>query len=129
MWQLDDIRPVDPDAGCGSPDEDGDCLSDPDDNCPGIANPSQANDREGAMHDSVGDVCDPQPTKAVDMRLAFFGFNDPIADSVAWILPSDGKWTFEQGYAEHTDVTDAVSRLLHGEKQLQDDISIEAGFT
>jgi hypothetical protein len=51
----------------GTPDEDGDGISDVCDNCPADPNPGQKDgDRDG-----VGDVCDPHPMFAVE-RLAYF---------------------------------------------------------
>ncbi len=49
-------------GACTSPDADGDATCDGSDNCPALANPTQAN----ADGDSTGDACDPCPQDALN---------------------------------------------------------------
>ena len=68
---LVDARLVDAplvDAGCTSGhDEDGDAIPDACDNCPHLANQTQAN----IDGDALGDACDPRPTVPTRARVAF----------------------------------------------------------
>ncbi|HEY5946577.1 MAG TPA: hypothetical protein VIV40_13840, partial [Kofleriaceae bacterium] len=130
LFQLQEVRSVDAatDAGCGSPDEDGDCVADDLDNCAGIYNPSQANDSEGPPGDSVGDACDPQPTLAVDNRVEFWPFNDPSSDPNAWTA-ANGAWVYGDGFVEHTNTTQLYAVLRRNAIANDTDLSIEAGFT
>jgi len=57
-------------------DEDNDAVGDVCDNCPHVANATQANVMEGAgAADAVGDVCDPNPTTAGDTIARFIPFH------------------------------------------------------
>jgi hypothetical protein len=70
----------------GTHDEDGDGLTDNCDNCPTVANPTQADTTEEAVHafaDGVGDACDYRPGLAGDEIGALFTFADP-AQANAW---------------------------------------------
>ena len=86
------VPPIDaalaPDAGppaCVLPggDEDADGISNPCDNCPTIANPTQRNQGEvdvAQLADGLGDACDPRPSESGD-RIAFFdGFVVEVTD-------------------------------------------------
>ena len=75
-----DTLPLDA-AACVGHDEDGDGVTDACDNCPGIANPAQADTTESTP-DGVGNACDP---RAGDRdRIAFFEpFTAPL---VGWQL-------------------------------------------
>jgi hypothetical protein len=59
------------DRGCPSPDEDGDCVPDHSDNCPGLAN----RDQQDTDSDGVGDACDPQTGVPHELH-DFFPFNE-----------------------------------------------------
>lgn len=73
---------------CGTDDEDGDGIPDGCDNCPTVANPSQADTTElaaGLPADGVGDACDPRP--AAEDRIALFdGFD---AMPVGWTISAN----------------------------------------
>jgi hypothetical protein len=125
LFQLEHVDVVAvPDATeCGSPDEDGDCVGDATDVCPGLDDPTQADDGD---HDGVGNACD--PNQAVAHRIVHFsGFNDPSAAMAEWNTLGTS-WTFGAGAAEHPDRT-ATGELQRGEVELAPDVAIEAGFT
>lgn len=128
LFQLGDVHGAPPDAapdvGCGAPDEDGDCIADDVDNCPGIYNPSQASDRDT---DGIGDICDPRPTTNGDIRREFFGFND-AADQAAWPYHGSG-WVFGDGYVEQTNAADTYAFIEQGAVSSEADLAVEAGFT
>lgn len=124
LFQLDDVKSIDA-AACGKPDEDGDCIADAVDNCPGIKNPSQANDGDA---DTVGDICDSQPTVSAEMRAEFWPFDDPAQDAAAWPIVN-GDWTFEPGYAEHMDTSQLYAGVISAAPQPDGELTVEAGFT
>lgn len=79
-------------------DEDHDGYADLCDNCPGIANPDQANRLEEAnlqAKDQVGDICDPAPDLPGDTIAAFISFDEPGAIS-SW-SPLNGSWRIVDG--------------------------------
>ncbi len=99
-------------CGLNAPhDEDGDGIVDVCDNCPGIANPSQADTTESTP-DGVGDACDPRPT-AQD-RIAYF--ESFATTTTGWQL--DGG-TIEGGQLR---LGVATSRLATAPKQSTDGI-------
>jgi hypothetical protein len=130
LFQLGDLRTVDAssDGSCAMPDEDGDCIGDDIDNCPGIYNPSQANDSEGATRDAVGDICDPQPTVPAETRVEFWAFDDPEIDAPAW-RQEVSNWTFASGYVEHVRVEDLYAFLKRTQPTSEADLTVEVGFT
>ena len=70
-----------------SGDEDGDGVVDWCDNCPAVANASQANTSEtgaGGAADAVGDACDPNPTAGGDSIFYFDGFTSSLATN-GWV--------------------------------------------
>lgn len=103
-------------------DEDGDCVVDTLDTCPGIANPDPA-DTDG---DGIGDLCDPQPGKR-DQLLKFYAFDK--ADDLTHFQPLGGNWFIQDDALtndEHT--SDQEDHLL--EAMPRDlPIAIEAGVT
>jgi hypothetical protein len=117
------------DASCGIPDEDGDCIADDVDNCPGQYNPGQTNELEGANPDGVGDLCDMDPTRPGDQVIAFEGFNDPVSAMTAWTVPPGAKWQFRAGFVEHTELSDTVGMLQLATDFDGDVLAIEAGYT
>jgi hypothetical protein len=73
-------------------DEDGDHVGDACDNCPHIVNPDQEDDREtqnGDTADGVGDACDPYPGVGGDRIVFFDGFGGG-ALSGSWTQVGDG---------------------------------------
>jgi len=77
-------------------DEDGDLLGDVCDNCPHVANATQANVMEPAgQADAVGDACDPRPTIGGDTIERFIGFQAmPVGVTLT------GTWTIAADAAE-----------------------------
>ncbi|HEY5935552.1 MAG TPA: hypothetical protein VIU61_12970 [Kofleriaceae bacterium] len=78
-------------------DEDLDRCGDTVDNCPGIANPDQ---RDGDA-DTVGDVCDPQPTVFGNAELLFVSFS---GGSSGW-----DRWGFAWGFRSDALHADALA--------------------
>ncbi len=127
---VEDAPPVD--GGCPL-DEDGDCIEDLVDNCPGVANPEQADNLErevGALADGVGDACDPNPSLAGDHLLAFESFADPVAAAALWLDASiNGKWVFAPGEVRHSDATDNYALLKRAVPVDNAELSVEAAFS
>jgi hypothetical protein len=122
---LDAPDPPDASPACGTPDEDGDCIADDVDNCPGIANAQQLATGEPDTVHGAGDACDPEPSTRGNTIKRFIGFNDPPADMATWEPVST--WSFDDG--QLTKVTASsfgIVRLL----DIDDDaeIAIEAKF-
>ncbi len=67
-------------------DEDGDCIADGSDDCPGIADPLQPD----MDKDTIGDDCDPDPTLAGNKQLVFVPF-DTVSEELVWT--ASGAWT------------------------------------
>lgn len=72
--------------GNGDPDEDGDGVANASDDCPGIANPDQAD----GDTDGVGDACDPHPARSGD-RIAFAAYFIDGIDT-EWTPDSPTSW-------------------------------------
>jgi len=89
---MGDVQP----GTCWSPtamplDEDSDTIADGCDNCPALANADQSDgDRDG-----VGDVCDPNPSYAVD-EIVFFASMRTGSDLLEWTRRG-GDWSFGVG--------------------------------
>lgn len=126
LFQLEHVGVPAPEpdaAGCGTPDEDGDCVGDDVDVCPGLADASQSDDGDA---DGVGNVCD--PNRAVAHRIAHFtGFGDPAAAMAAWATLGTS-WTFEPGSAVHPSVT-AGGELQYTSIDDAPEVAVETGFT
>lgn len=86
---------------CGTPDEDGDCIADDADNCPGISNAQQTVTLEAETPAGAGDACDPDVTRTGNAIAHFEGFNDPVAAAEAWFNQFGGGWTFVEGMAQN----------------------------
>ena len=80
-----DAPPMCP-AGIGH-DDDGDCIGDGSDDCPGIADPAQID----SDSDKVGDVCDPDPGSS-NQPVLFVAF-DVGAEQNSWA--ATGSWTVD----------------------------------
>lgn len=121
------------DAACIQPDEDGDCVSDSEDNCPGTANADQANSAEvaaGSEADGVGDACDPNPALGGDQLAQFHGFNAEDDPMLAWKDPSaNGPWMFAPGEARHSETSDNFALLQRRMPLDSSELSVEAGFS
>ena len=108
-------------AVCGSPDEDGDCIEDAHDNCPGLANADQADD-DG---DGVGNICDPDETSR-QTQLSFSPFSGVDLDSWQASTPA---WTVNSlaGQIEHRVASDTS---LFSQLAVDDvaDLTVEATF-
>jgi hypothetical protein len=86
--RVPDAEETDAAAMCPSGighDDDGDCVGDGSDNCPGIANPAQG-DMDG---DLIGDDCDPDPGTAGNQQVVFVPF-DMAAEQSMWT--ANGAW-------------------------------------
>jgi hypothetical protein len=107
-----------------SDDVDGDGVPNASDNCPAIANPTQANedgdplgdvcdpcppyaDNTDTDGDGVGDLCDPNPGAAGDQLVLFEGFSDGIPAS--WV--NMGGWTASNGNAQIVSSDGAIAYL------------------
>ena len=66
-------------------DDDGDCIGDGSDNCPGIPNPAQLD----TDNDKIGDDCDPDPSTVGNLQLAFVPFAQ-VTEATEWT--SIGSW-------------------------------------
>lgn len=66
-------------------DDDGDCIGDGSDNCPGIPNPGQLD----TDNDKIGDDCDPDPSTVGNLQVAFVPF-DQVTEAAEWT--SVGSW-------------------------------------
>ena len=86
-------------ADCGIHDEDLDGIPDGCDDCPDVANPTQA-DADG---DGVGDACDPAPASPTETIALFEGFGD-TADGVA----VTGTWVAQNDTLVEAQTTDAA---------------------
>lgn len=86
---------------CGTPDEDGDCIADILDNCPGIPNAQQTVTGEAETPAGAGDACDPDRTRTGNAIAHFEGFNDPVAAAEEWLNKFGGGWTFVDGMVQN----------------------------
>jgi hypothetical protein len=114
-------------SSCGSPDEDGDCIADVDDNCPGIANPQQTMTGESTTASGAGDACDPDPTRTGNAIAFFDGFVDAVASDAAWANQFGGGWTITDGLAINT-ATGDMGYLRHVPVNDEADLAVEARF-
>jgi len=112
---FDAASSTDGDAGSDPNDVDGDGVVNADDNCPMVANPTQANEDGDAFGDAcdpcppfadteppvdsdsdgVGDACDPSPNTPGDTIVTFEGFSSDLPDD--WT--SACTWTISGGVA------------------------------
>jgi len=116
------------DGGDDSPsgDSDGDGVADGVDNCPGVANPDQADEDSDALGDAcdpcppfagntdtdgdgVPDQCDPNPASPGDSVVVFDGFNIAPPGTVE----VDGSWTFTGGRATVTSSLNALAAVTY----------------
>jgi hypothetical protein len=127
MFKLKTVEaPIPPDVFvCGSPDEDGDCVADEVDNCPGIANASQVADGEVDTPAGAGDSCDPDPAVAGHAVKRFTGFVDPTVDQPQWEPVMT--WRFDEGQLTKLTMSPqgAVRHLAIDDDA---DLTVEAAF-
>lgn len=120
-------------------DDDGDCVGDGSDNCPGIANAAQ-----GDMdNDLIGDDCDPDPGVAGNQQVVFVPF-DAAAEQSAWTTvgawsvsnddfanadtsSTDEDWAYRMP-AMYGSGNEVEARITVGTFQPGDDVKIGAGF-
>lgn len=109
--------PLDPDAPIScelatTHDEDGDGVFDACDNCPTLANADQANTLEtedGELADSVGDVCDPNPTRSGDTIVRAVMF-DKTSDTTTF--QAQGQWLHQGDVYRYEPVTSHTEQVL-----------------
>ena len=119
VFSLDQTKLSDG-SPCPSPDEDGDCVDDSHDNCPGLANPDQADtDKDG-----IGDICDFDPSSRGAI-LAFYPFRG--SDAMDWMASAGWTLDLPSGSVHHADDTD-TSLLSRKGVDAADDLTVEATF-
>jgi hypothetical protein len=111
-----DRVPVHPDAPPVQ-DTDGDGVDDPDDDCPTVANPGQAD----FDVDGIGDACDPHPG-APDVLVDRETFTGA---SSHWTRQPDAGWTL----ADHTLTSPAGGALVYDAMLSLASPTLEVGFT
>lgn len=116
------------DVNCAlvTPDEDGDCIANEPDNCPGIPNSAQ----DDADEDGVGDICDPRPSVPGDRIVTFQSFDDPAEAQLQWhdVENTTYNWVFEPGEVRHASITDGFGALEIVEPVTLDAFAIEMGI-
>lgn len=121
--ELIDV-PVDVDCATVTPDEDGDCIANDADNCPGVANTAQADfDADG-----LGDECDPRRSTAGDRLVWFDSFDDVAVSMARWhdgddTLPAQD-FEFQQGRIVMPSTFDGFG-LLELDPLPQDTIAVD----
>lgn len=98
-------------------DEDGDAVGNACDNCPHVANADQANQGEianGQAADGVGDVCDPRPADAGEAIALFLPF-DEASDLAMWqAAGTNAQFVVAQGRLEQRGATDLAILWRNG---------------
>jgi len=103
-------------------DEDGDGVDDACDDCPGIADPMQADgDKDG-----VGDACDPSATTRE--RIAWFDSFAEVGDSNAWKIKS-GSWAFDGESIVYSAINDAGYFTIDAAVRPAPPYTVEVGVT
>lgn len=102
-----------PTGGClisGSHDDDGDCVPDMVDKCPGLPDPAQG-DQDG---DLVGDACDPDPLQGGNKLLVFVPNTDPLTLS-GW--NTSGAWSIANDALANADVMNGTEDWAYWDQQ------------
>lgn len=124
LFGLDTVPAPDIDApttGCmlgSAHDDDGDCVADAVDNCPGMPNPAQHDQDD----DKIGDVCDPDPLTKGNKLLAFVPNTDPATLS-SWAI--NGAWSITGDALANADTIDSGEDWAYWNQQELAPVEVE----
>ncbi|MBV8758789.1 MAG: thrombospondin type 3 repeat-containing protein [Deltaproteobacteria bacterium] len=124
LFGFQDVPPPEIDAAVGgctlgsAHDDDGDCVPDALDNCPGLPNPDQL-DRDA---DLIGDACDPDPIRRGNVLVLFVPNSDPDTQS-NWSF--NGAWSVGADVLTNADATNTNEDWAYWTQQLMPPIELQ----